>query len=95
MKTFVNGLITLFFLVAITLTYVWVMQNADQSASLHLDLGRLIGAWETREPMAVTTLMGVSFGAGALLASVFFLAWGMSRGSQAAGDALYRGDSRY
>lgn len=73
----IGTMLTLMFIAAGAVVWFWTMQNTDQSALLRLDLGRLIGAWEMQRPMQVTTLMGVSFAAGAFLAGLFFLAWGM------------------
>jgi|JI10StandDraft_1071094.scaffolds.fasta_scaffold2261736_2 HAMP domain-containing protein len=73
----INALLTMLFAAAAAVVWFWTQQNTDQAVRLRLDLGRMIGAWEMQEPMQVTTLMGVSFAAGAVLIGVFFLAWGM------------------
>ncbi|HMV68807.1 MAG TPA: LapA family protein [Myxococcota bacterium] len=72
-----GGLLTMLFAACAAVVWFWTLQNTDQVARMRLDLGRMVGAWEMRDAMPVTTLMGVSFAAGAFLAGVFFLAWGM------------------
>lgn len=94
MNRVINLLVTLVLLAAVVLVWFWSRQNADQVALLRLDLGRYVGAWEMTTPMGVPSLMGASFGAGALFASVFFLAWGMAnrrRAETAERDALLGG----
>jgi uncharacterized integral membrane protein len=52
----------------------FVLQNAERTTALSLDL--YVGAWKLARPVSVPLLMGICFGAGALLAG----AWGWLRG---------------
>lgn len=71
------------------LAWVWMAQNADQTAVLSLDLTAAIGAWQTRGPVPVTTLMVQAFAAGFVLAGAMFLLRGLfARPSEASGDSL-------
>jgi hypothetical protein len=79
MKYVVWALGGLTFLVVASVVYFWTMQNAPQVAQLSLDLARF-GGWRMEQPMQVTTLMGLSFGFGFLLATVFFLVRSMFSG---------------
>ncbi len=71
------------------LAWVWIAQNTDQTATLSLDLTSAVGAWQTRGPVPVTTLMIQAFAAGFVVAGLMFLLRGIFSGSsQASGDSL-------
>ena len=95
MTRFINITLTLALALAVGVVYVWTAQNSDQLVTLRLDLGRLVGAWELASPTPSTTLMGASFGVGALFTGTLFLAWSIStrRAEEARREAL--SGSRY
>jgi hypothetical protein len=65
------------------LTWLWIVQNADQHVQMHLDLSAAIGAWTMAEPMPATHLVLWSFGAGFGVAATLFGLWGLGQRARA------------
>lgn len=78
--------------VALLSGLVWIVavQNAHQTATLRLDLGGAVGAWEMVEAWPVVGLMGLACGVGAALGGVGTLVVGSlwrRRANRGASDA--------
>jgi hypothetical protein len=80
----VQGIVFLVIVGALAgLTWLWIVQNADQTVRMHLDLSAAVGAWTMREPMPATDLVLWSFGAGFGVATLLFGLWGLGQRARA------------
>lgn len=61
---------------------LWIVQNADQTVTLRLDLGALVGAWQA-EPLSAPVLVAGAFGVGALVVGLPAAAWGLAQRGRA------------
>lgn len=78
MKRFLWLLLLAIGLLAGGVAWLWVAQNADQTAMLRLDLGSMVGAWTTAEPQPVAPLLLVVFGVGVAVGGMPMALWALS-----------------
>jgi uncharacterized integral membrane protein len=64
------GIVALVVLLLGSVAALFVLQNAARTTELSLNLG--FAAWQLAEPLPIPALIGVSFGAGFLLATLLF-----------------------
>ena len=73
MKRIVSLLVATTALVLLSAVVLFVVQNAERTTQLSLDVG--LYAFRLKQPVPVTVLMAVVFGAGALFGAIPMTRW--------------------